>query len=137
MEEKKWNPHIKCLFKSEKSSGKYTYNDYILNGCHPTGFNEAIESLIFGQSSIDTLLERIECLNEGLRKKDEAIQYMKMESVIAELEKLKLNLVKQIHFMEDKEHCYPLKAIYWQDFCMIINKRINDIKVSYDFNKRI
>ena len=45
---------------------KYTYEDYIKNGCHPTGYNEACESYYFGQSTVDMLLDKIKALESRL-----------------------------------------------------------------------
>ena len=44
-----------------------TYEDYINNGCHPVGYNEACQRLIFSQISIDLLLDRIDQLNLQLK----------------------------------------------------------------------
>ena len=56
---------------------KYTYEDYIKNGCHPTGYNKACESYYFGQSTVDTLLDKIADLEAKLEDKEEAIKYLK------------------------------------------------------------
>lgn len=41
--------------------------DYINNDCHPVGYNEACQRLIFSQISIDLLLDRIDQLNLQLK----------------------------------------------------------------------
>lgn len=39
---------------------KRTYEEYIKNGCHPIGYSEACQRLIFSQISIDLLLDQID-----------------------------------------------------------------------------
>ena len=46
---------------------KRTYEEYIKYDCHPVGYNEACQRLIFSQISIDLLLDRIDQLNLQLK----------------------------------------------------------------------
>ena len=39
---------------------KRQYDDYIKNGCHPTGYNEAVSQYYFGQNTVDFLLDKLE-----------------------------------------------------------------------------
>lgn len=50
-----------------------TYEEYIKNNCHPTGYNEAVEHYIFSGVTVDLLLDkiselrtRIDCLRNGI-----------------------------------------------------------------------
>ena len=51
--------------------GKRTYEHYIKNGCNPTGYNEACESIIFGQITVDSLLDEISNLKEDLNNSEQ------------------------------------------------------------------
>lgn len=46
---------------------KYTYEDYLKNGCLPTGYSEATEHYIFSQTTVDGLLDQIRSLEEQLK----------------------------------------------------------------------
>ena len=45
---------------------KRTYEEYIKNDCHPVGYNEPCQSYLFGQTSVDLLLDRIDQLEQEL-----------------------------------------------------------------------
>lgn len=45
---------------------KKTYEEYIKNGCCPVGYNEPCQSYLFGQTSVDLLLDRIDQLKQQL-----------------------------------------------------------------------
>lgn len=49
---------------------KRPYEEYIKNGCHPVGYNEPCQRLIFSQISIDLLLDQIDQLKQQLAEKD-------------------------------------------------------------------
>ena len=44
------------------------YNDYAKANCIPTGYNEAVTQYIFGQSTVDMLLDKIDELEKKTRK---------------------------------------------------------------------
>ena len=50
--------------------GKRTYEDYLKSNCHPTGYNEACDSLVFGQSTVDMLLDKISNLEAKFAEKE-------------------------------------------------------------------
>ena len=52
---------------------KYTYENYIKNGCHPTGYNEACESYYFGQSTVDMLLDKVADLEGKLAESESKV----------------------------------------------------------------
>ena len=58
---------------------KRTYEEYIKNGCHPVGYNEPCQRLIFSQISIDLLLDQIDQLKQQLAEKDKEIESLKQE----------------------------------------------------------
>ena len=58
----------------------YNYDDYIKNGCHPTGYNEPCESYVFGQSTVDMLLDK-------LAEKD--AENKKLKNIVDGVDKLK------------------------------------------------
>lgn len=38
------------------------------------------------------------------------------------IKRIKLAIRKQVHLMEDSEHCYPQNAVYWQDIVAILDQ---------------
>ncbi len=58
---------------------KRTYEEYIENDCHPVGYNEPCQSYLFGQTSVDLLLDRIDQLKQQLEEKDKEIARYKQE----------------------------------------------------------
>ena len=58
---------------------KRTYEEYIENDCHPVGYNEPCQSYLFGQTSVDLLLDRIDQLKQYLEEKDKEIARYKQE----------------------------------------------------------
>lgn len=56
--------------------GKRAYEEYIKNDCHPVGYNEPCQSYLFGQTSVDLLLDRIGRLKQQLTEKDKEIEYL-------------------------------------------------------------
>ena len=58
---------------------KYTYEEYIKLGCHPTGYNEPCQSYIFGQSTVDVLLTKIINLHAKLSEKEKEIKQLKLD----------------------------------------------------------
>lgn len=46
--------------------GKRIYEDYAKANCIPIGYNEAVTQYIFGQSTVDMLLDKIDVLDKAL-----------------------------------------------------------------------
>jgi len=59
---------------------KRTFEDYIENECHPTGYNEPCQSYVFGQSTVDMLLDK-------LAEKNSAIRSQVCDEIYSEFEK--------------------------------------------------
>lgn len=53
---------------------KRTYKEYIDNNCHPVGYNEPCQSYIFGQTTVDLLLDKIDQFKEELAEKDKELR---------------------------------------------------------------
>lgn len=128
---------------------KRTYEEYIKNDCHPVGYNELCQSYIFGQTSVDLLLDRIDKLKQQLAEKDKEIESLEKadniwldsyqneldtlrqnqtQLAIQELEKVKVNLRYKIKMMNNQEHFYLQKVVSWYDICDQINKQIKEIQ---------
>lgn len=82
--------------------------------------------------------ELIDCLQEHQKLKQqldnkcdiciERHKQDKKEFAIRKIQGLKKELRKQLCFMEDGTHCYPQRAITWQDIVAIIDKQISELK---------
>ena len=54
---------------------KRTYEDYMKADCVPDGYNEAVTQYIFGQSTVDMLLDKMEGLEKALELACERVKY--------------------------------------------------------------
>lgn len=85
--------------------GKRTYQDYIENDCHPTGYNEPCQSYYFGQISVDILLDRIDQLKQQLEEKNKELLEFKKNKLYFELLITRLQWLhkKADEYKEEKE----------------------------------
>ena len=97
------------------------YEDYAQAGCIPTGYNEAITQYIFGQSTVDMLLDIIECLRENNVALYGAL-YKVLEKIDSE------NVASRIDQLT-KQNCVGLCEIYK---CFRVNDRLRAEKTELE-----
>ena len=129
---------IKYKSWREKMS-KRTYEEYIKNGCHPVGYNEPCQRLIFSQISIDLLLDQIDQLKQQLAEKDKEINSLIVdyEKRISQEQKLMSNME---HLLTEKQNAIDeinkefVQAVHdWKALCAEKDEEIEDLKKWQDW----
>lgn len=96
--------------------GKRTYEEYIKNGCHPVGYNEPCQKLIFSQTAVDLLLDRIDKLKQQLESREDSdSSTMKYLNKLTDKNiKLKKELSRYKSYKTDDERIKDLTNLYSQ-----------------------